>query len=266
MLYIQVLVMSIIQGITELFPVSSSAHLLIARLYYGISHDNYNFEIGLNIGSTLAILSFFYKDWYSIAKDFFQLKFSNKSTANINQVSLLIISTIPILFAGMIITMLNINLQNSTLVIVNLIVFGLLLYLADKYSSSEKKLCKMTCIHAVIIGIIQILALFSGVSRLGICITGMRLLGYDKKTSIYYSFLLAVPPSLLASIWALHNINTSDIHQITFIIYGILTTYIITILSIKVSYKILNYIPFKYIMYYRIVLAIILFTVVNYII
>ena len=192
---IQILLISVIQGIAEFIPVSSSAHInLLSNLF------NYEkFELAVNVsahfGSLVAVLFYFNKEIYNFSK-------------NKNLFYKVIIASIPIFIIGYILIELKIisNLRTIEIMGWTTIIFGILLYISDKFKIKLKIKNNFTFRNAIIIGFYQTLALIPGVSRSGIIITGARFLKFNRVDSGKLSFLLSIPALAGASFLGLKDL------------------------------------------------------------
>jgi len=200
MLFLKSTILALIQALTEFLPISSSGHLAIVQKIFNLSNFNLSFDVFLHLGSALALIIFFYKDWIQIfkeAKDDFKNSLFLK----------LIIGLIPAAIFGFLINFYNLSFNQSlTLIIFNTIFFALILFWADK-NSGEAKLKSLNFMQVILIGIAQALALFPGVSRSGITITAALFLGLNRSDSARFSFILATPAILGANIIELPKLS-----------------------------------------------------------
>ena len=175
---IEVFLLSIIQGITEFIPVSSSSHLIIASEYLNFDDRSLSIDVSLHIGSFLAVLTFFRKDIFNFLKN--RILFLK-----------IIISSMPIMLIGFFLVKLDLinNLRNIEVVGWTTIIFGIILYVSDKFDFHKKIEKDFSFKFAIIIGLVQIFSLVPGVSRSGIVISAARILKFDRYNSAKISFL-----------------------------------------------------------------------------
>ena len=192
--------LGIIQGLTEFLPISSSAHIRIAGEFMEKAQDpGARFTAITQIGTELAVLIFFRKEIAQILRAWFKgLNKSNTLLAEEKQASqmgwLIIIGSIPIVVLGYFGRhVIENDLRSLWLIASSLIIFGVLLGIADKFGSSQKTLAKLTNKHGLYYGLAQAMALIPGVSRSGATIAMGRALGYSRESALRYSFLLAIP-------------------------------------------------------------------------
>ena len=255
----QATILGIIQGLTELLPVSSSAHLNIFPWIFNWSKIPDSFDIALHFGTLLAISIFFIKDWLSLIKGGFnQIVKKEKSTEG-KIFWYLVIATIPAGILSLILDKLSdITFGDSMVPIaISLIVMGIILYIVDKKAESKIDYEHITLKQAVLIGISQaIAAAFPGVSRSGITMTVARSLKIDRQSAAKYSFLLSTPIILAAVIFSLD----AFVFDLAFVI-GVLTSFIVGLFVIKFLFDFLKKGSFKIFAIYRIILGIAMFAI-----
>lgn len=186
-----------LQGATEFLPISSSAHLRIAGLFLpGAEDPGATFTAITQIGTELAVVIFFWKDITRIIGAWFQ-QFSgtvDRSHPDVKMGWLVIIGTIPIVIAGVLFQdLIRDQLRSLWITATVLIVFGVILGIADMLGRREKTLATTTYRDGLLIGVAQVLALVPGVSRSGATVTMGRALGYERPAAAKYAFFLAVP-------------------------------------------------------------------------
>ena len=259
--YLEVLILSIIQGVSEFLPVSSSAHLIIFSNVINFSNQSIIFDVGLHLGSLLAIIFYFNKELLNITKD--------KKLFN-----LLIIGSIPLILVGYIFysTGLIISIRNLKVIAWTTLIFGIFMYFADNFKIKKKLEKDLTIKNILIIGILQTLAIIPGVSRAGITITAGRFLNFDRYDSTKISFYLSIPALMGASFLSLKDaVNESLEFNFLLIIsitlsfiffYSIVLSFIISYLTIKYFLIYIKRFNLNLFIYYRILLAFILFVIV----
>ena len=191
---IQILLISIIQGIAEFIPVSSSAHIVLLSNLFNYEKFELAINISAHFGSLVAVLFYFNKEIYNFSK-------------NKNLFYKVIIASIPIFIIGYILIELKIisNLRTIEIMGWTTIIFGILKYISDKFKIKLKMKNNFTFRNAIIIGFYQTLALIPGVSRSGIIITGARFLKFNRIDAAKISFLLSIPA---LGAWSLYGFLT----------------------------------------------------------
>ena len=191
--------LGVLQGLTEFLPISSSAHIRIAGELFGTNSDpGATFTAITQIGTELAVLIYFRRDIVRILSAWFsqisrkELQASEKSDARLGW--LIILGTLPIVALGYFgQEIIRNDFRSLWLIATTLIVFGIILGIADKYGKTERQLHQLTPMHGVLYGFAQSLALIPGVSRSGATIAMGRFMGYSREAALRYSFLLALP-------------------------------------------------------------------------
>ena len=193
------IVLALIQGLTEFLPISSSGHLIIVPNLINWHDQGLVIDVAVHAGSLLAVIIYLWRDLWSITVALIDFR-NLQQRPDLKLAKLIIIASIPVMVMGLIISLISDNLMRSVEIIGwATLVFGILLGISDKIGLSVSDLRHMGIGDAVLIGISQILALIPGSSRAGLTITMARFLGYDRKTAARFSLLLAIPAILGAS-------------------------------------------------------------------
>jgi undecaprenyl-diphosphatase len=190
------LVLGALQGLTEILPISSSAHLLLVPRILGWPESGLTFDVALHLGSMIALSLYFWRDIFDMVYNFVgSISGKGLQTSGSRLPWYIIIGTIPAAIVGKTLEepIEQLFRQSPLLISFFLIGFGLLLAFADTTGAKRWKLDRMTLKAAVLIGLAQCLALIPGVSRSGITITAALLIGYNRETSARFSFLLSLP-------------------------------------------------------------------------
>lgn len=251
----QALILGIVQGLTELLPVSSSAHLAVFPWIFHWEEIPESFDIALHFGTLLAISLFFIKDWIELIKGGFNQVVKKEKSTEGKIFWYLVIATIPAGILSLVLDKLSENLfpEGSRIyliaIAVALIVMGLVLYFVDKKAKSETDYENISLVQAVLIGISQaIAAAFPGVSRSGITMTVARMLKVDRESAAKYSFLLSTPIILAAVLVSLSSFEFS----LAFVM-GVLTSFIVGLIVIKFLLNYLKKGSFKIFAVYRMI-------------
>ncbi len=194
MTIIHAFVLGIIQGLTEFIPVSSTAHLLIAQKLLGIPSDNaiFAFLVLVQLGTTLALIVYFWRDLISLIRAFFARPFSTPE----NRLAwYIIIATIPALIAGVLLKNAVQSLFRTPLLEagIRLLAAAILLSLAELLGHRTRSLDSMNWLDALIVGLFQVLAIFPGVSRSGTTISAGMIREFDRPSSARFAFLMSIP-------------------------------------------------------------------------
>ncbi len=201
MLNLHILFLSILQGLTEFLPVSSSGHLILFSKFTTFPDQGLALDVALHLGSVLAVIIYFSEDIWLMAKGFVKSWFiPNFKDYGSKLFWLIVIGTLPILCAGAILEHYGTEwLRSSRIIGWTILGFGLLLFVADKTSMTIRKIEHLGALDAFLIGCAQCLALIPGTSRSGITITMGRFLSLERRDAAKFSMLLSVPAILAAA-------------------------------------------------------------------
>lgn len=210
--WLHLLVLSLIQGITEFIPVSSSAHLILPSQLLGWPDQGQAFDVAVHVGTLMAVVLAFRQQIVAIISGWLGHVLHRRASPESRMGWMIILATIPAAVAGLVFESLIEQYTRSMLVIgTTTIVFGLVLWWADVNGSRDADMNRMTWRHALLIGLAQMLALIPGTSRSGITMTAALMLGFDRKSAASFSFLLSIPLILAAgSLKAVHLIEQGD--------------------------------------------------------
>ena len=249
--YFETSILAIIQGFSEFIPVSSSAHLLIISKLYEFNISSLQLDISLHLGSLFAIIYYFRNDLLNI--------FKNKNLA-----MLMLLGSIPLIVIGYIFysTGLIDYLRNLKIIAWTTLIFGILLFFADKSQIKKKIKTNLNNKSILIIGFFQVLAIVPGVSRSGIVITASRYLNFDRIDSSKIAFYLSIPALAGASILGIKDIIKTSIDINLIFLFSILLSFFVSYLTIKYFLIYVKNFDLNFFVYYRIFLALVLFVIV----
>ena len=249
--YVETLILSIIQGISEFIPVSSSAHLLIISRLSDFNVSNLRLDISLHLGSLLAIILFFRKELINIIN-------------NKNIFLLIILGSIPLVIVGYIFYSTNLidQFRNLKVVAWTTLIFGILLYFSDKFELKNKISSELNIKSIIIIGLFQILAIIPGVSRSGIVITASRFLKFDRVESSKIAFYLSIPALAGASVLGFKDVIDDQINFDAIFIFSTSASFLFSYFTIKYFLIYVKMFSLSFFVIYRIVLSIILFSII----
>ena len=245
---IEVLILAIIQGVTEFLPISSSSHLILISNYINFNNQNLTIDVSLHIGSFLAVITYFFKDIINFFRDkklFYKI----------------LLSSFPVMVVGYILVKYNFidTLRNIELIAWTTIIFGILLYIADKFKLQKKINNDLSYKSAIFIGFFQVLSLIPGVSRSGITITAARFLQFERYDSAKISFLLSIPTLGAVSIFGLNNLINSESLEFSFLnLLSITLSFMFSLITIKFFLSFIQKFSLKIFVIYRIFLGLIL--------
>ena len=248
---IEIIILSAIQGVSEFLPISSSAHLILVSSLYEFKSSSLLIDINLHLGSLFAIIYFFRNDLLDVK--------TNKKL-----LSLIILGSIPLIIIGYILYSTNLiyQLRDIKVIAWMTLIFGVLLYFADK-SHFDKKISSHLNLKTIfIIGLFQIFSLIPGVSRAGITITAARILKFNRVDSSKISFLLSIPALSGASFLGLKDIFEQSFEFNYLVIIAIVSSFIFSFVTVKFFLNYINKFSMNAFVIYRIIIALILFAII----
>ena len=244
----EIFILSVIQGITEFLPISSSSHLILVSNYLNFNNQNLSIDVSLHIGSFLAVIIYFKNDIFNFIK--------NRDIA-----LKIIISSIPIIIVGYILVKLDLidKLRNIKTIGWATIIFGVLLYYSDKFENINKIDKNFNYKSVLFIGLIQILSLIPGVSRSGIAITAARFLKFKRVDSAKISFLISIPTLAAVSFFGLSNLINSNNFDFSLLnLISIISSFLFSFITIKYFLKYIKKFSLNIFVIYRIILGVII--------
>ncbi len=249
--YFEASILAFVQGFSEFIPVSSSAHLIIISKTHEFNISSLQLDISLHLGSLLAIIFYFRDDLLNITK--------NKSLF-----ILIILGSIPLVIIGYMFysTGLIDYLRNLKIIAWTTLLFGILLYFADKSQIKNKIDTSLNYKSILIIGLLQVLAIIPGVSRSGIVITTSRFLNFDRVDSSKIAFYLSIPALGGASFLGIKDVLKTNIDFNLIFLFSIIFSFLISYLTIKYFLIYVKNFNLKFFVYYRVFLALVLFAIV----
>ncbi len=260
MLILQIVVLALIQGITEFLPISSSGHLLLVPVLTDWPDQGILTDVMVHMGSFLAVVVYFWRDCVKLTVGGLDL-LRGRVTPWGKMALLIAVGTVPAIVFGVFldkIGFMDMVRDMPLIVAVNAIAFGILLYVCDRFGLSTRRMSDMTLAPALIIGVAQAIAIIPGTSRSGICMTAARALGFERPEAARFAFLLGVPAIAGAGVFKLGDALATG-EPITFgmLLTAVLTFFValgtITILMRLV--RVMSFLPFAI---YRVALGVVL--------
>ena len=242
---LQWVVLAVVQGLTEFLPVSSSAHLILASKFAGWQDQGVVMDIAAHFGSLLAVLVYYRKDIIHLL--------SGQDWPLFRQ---LLIGSIPLAISGLVFArLIETHLRSAWVIVITSVVFGVLLWWCQRLARDQQLDSKT----ALLIGLAQCLSLIPGTSRSGVTITAGMALGLSKSGAARFAFLLAIPAILMVSAYGgLKLWQQPQAYDLSGVITIISLSFISALLCIFWFMKYLEKIDFKWFMYYRILLALLI--------
>ena len=242
----EILILSIVQGITEFLPVSSSSHLIIISKYIEFENKSLALDVSLHLGSFLAVVIYFFKDIVNLINNKYLL-------------IKILVSSFPVMLVGFILVETNFidNLRNVKIIGWTTLIFGILLFISDKYDLTKNIDNNFNYKSALLIGMFQVLSLVPGVSRSGITITAARLLNFKRYDAAKISFLLSIPTLGAVSLFGFKNIIVSQ--DLSFSILNLISiffSFIFSLITIKYFLKYIKKFTLMIFVIYRVLLGV----------
>ncbi len=259
----QILVLAIVQGLTEFLPVSSSGHLILIPAFTGWQDQGIVTDVMVHVGSLFAVIAYFRKDVAELLRGFVDLC-QGKVTARSRMTAYIILATIPALVFGAFLKFSGISaaIRGVEIVAWNAVIFGVLLYLADRYGSRTKVMQDLTTKPAFMIGLAQALALIPGVSRSGITITAARSLGYERGEAARFSFLLGIPAISVAGAFTALEAYQEGGGVPPDALWAAFFTFFAALAAIALLMAVVKRTSFLVFVIYRLLLALVLFAMI----
>ncbi len=248
---IEIIILSAIQGISEFLPISSSAHLILVSSLYEFKSNSLLIDISLHLGSLLAIIYFFRNELLDTKN-------------NKRLLGLIILGSVPLIIVGYILYSTNFiyALRDVKIIAWTTLIFGIVLYIADKNRFDKKISTNLNFQSILFIGLFQILSLVPGVSRAGITITAARILKFNRLDSSKISFLLSIPALSGASFLGLKDVLNQPLDLNYLVLIAIISSFIFSFLTVKFFLIYINKFSMNAFVIYRVVIALILFSLI----
>ena len=248
----QIVLLSIVQGITEFLPISSQSHLILMSKFLGMRDQGLGFDIALHTGSLLAILIYYRREISQV------LYLSNEGK---NYIKLIIVASIPLpIVALAFMDFISINLRSINSIALMTIIFAVILYVADIRKKVQYNNLESISVYIIIfIGLMQTLAIIPGVSRSGIVITAALLANFSREDSVKIAFLLSIPAIFMASVYQsaqLYSIGDYEIFSEHLL--GATLSFVASYLTIHFFIITINKISFTPYVIYRLLLGFVL--------
>ena len=242
---LEILILSLVQGITEFIPVSSSSHLIVISKLIEFNEQSLSLDVSLHIGSFIAVLTYFYKEIFNFID-------------NRELLIKILISSFPVMIIGFLLVQTNLiyEIRNLKVIGWTTIIFGILLFISDRFNLNKNIEKNFSFKTALIIGFFQVFSLVPGVSRSGITITAARLLNFNRMDSAKISFLLSVPTLAAVSIFGIKNIISSN--SIIFSVQNITSiflSFLFSFITIKYFLRYIKNFNLNLFVYYRVLLG-----------
>jgi len=258
--FIRATCLALIQGLTEFLPISSSAHLIFPSALFGWEDQGLAFDVAVHLGSLLAVIVYFRKDIYQILYGW-TLHIVKKQDSDEARLGwMIILATLPLVVAGFLLQdVVDSYFRSTTVIASTTIIFALLLWFADKKTTTEKGLNNLNWRAFLMIGLAQVLALVPGTSRSGVTMTAGLFCKLNRRDSARLSFLLSIPAIAGAAILLLVDLlNESSVNWME-LIYALVLSAIVAYFCIHYFLKLVTRLGFMPFVLYRLLLGTVLF-------
>ena len=260
----QLILVAVIQGVTEFLPVSSSGHLILLPALSGLEDQGQAIDVAVHLGTLLAVILYFRADAVLAFAGLFRLLTGRADTPGSKLALLLVISCVPVVIFGIFLklTGLDSSLRSVAVIGWTMLIFGVVLYWADQTGETHKTDQGWTLRDAITIGMWQAVALIPGTSRSGITITGARLLGYARKDAAKLAMLMSIPTILASGVFLSGEVYmTANGALLQDILLAAAFAFVAALLSLSLMMRLLQSISFTPYVIYRIILGLILLAV-----
>ena len=249
--FLEIFILSAVQGISEFLPISSSAHLILISSFFELKTNSLVIDISLHLGSLIAIIFYFRKDLFDLNN-------------NRKYLNLILFGSIPLLIFGYILhsTELIYLLRNIKIIAFTSLFFGIILFFSDQAKTEKNISTNLDFKSIIFIGLFQILALIPGVSRAGITLTAARFLKFNRVDSGKISFLLSIPALAGASFLGLQDLIGQPLEIDYLIICAIVLSFLFSFITVKFFLNYINKFSLNIFIIYRILLSLILFGII----
>lgn len=256
MTWLNLIVLAVVQGITEFLPISSSAHLILVPCLGHFPDQGLDMDIAVHVGTLGAVMLYFWRDiWQMILGLWAALRL--KKTPGGRLALAVLVATVPVVVVGVLVKDYVATAGRSIAVLGwSTLIFGILLYVADRIGLTVRRIEHLKLPDATIIGLAQAIALIPGTSRSGITMTAARLLGYERGEAARFSMLMSIPTILAAGTLAALDIVKTDQPLVTTVaIYGAGLSFLTALIAIALLMRWLRHASFTPFAVYRLLLG-----------
>lgn len=257
-------ILALIQGITEFLPVSSSGHLILFPALTGAEDQGLALDVAVHVGTLLAVILYFRDDVASLIRGGFQIIMGRFGAREARFALLLIFATIPVILFGVALKLLGLvdALRDIKVIAWAMLVFGVVLYWFDMRAPTTRKAADWNWRDALIMGLWQALALIPGTSRSGATITGSRQLGFSRSDGARLAMLMSIP-TIIASgtLIGLDVARSPDLVVVKDLAIAAFLSFLAALAALKIMMKLLKSVSFTPYVIYRVVLGIILLAI-----
>ncbi len=251
------IILALIQGLTEFLPVSSSAHLILLPNILQAQDQGVLIDVAVHVGTLVAVCLYFRAEVVRLVRGVPHLLSANISTPESQLLLRLIIATIPVVIVGLLIAVFDLvpYLRSPKIIAWTMIIFGIVLYLTDRFGRTERS--EWTTRDALILGLWQALALIPGTSRSGACISGARAIGFGREQSARYAMLMSIPTITASGILiGAEAVSAAEWDQLKDAAIATVLSCLAALAAITVMMRLLKRISFTPYVIYRLILGV----------
>lgn len=257
----QLLLLAIIQGITEFLPISSSGHLILLPSLTGMQDQGQVIDVAVHVGTLFAVIIYFWSDVSEAIKGLPRLACGKADTPGSKLALLLIVATIPGILFGLFLAITHIDdmLRSAAVIGWTMLIFGIVLYVADRRGDTGRQAEEWTLKDAIKLGFWQAVALIPGTSRSGICITGALFGGFDRQASAKISMLMSIPMIIASALYIGGEVvATADVQDAIDGSIAAVFSFLSALLALTLMMKLLKSVSFTPYVIYRVALGLFL--------
>ncbi len=256
-----IVIIAVIQGLTEFLPISSSGHLILLPKLTGLEDKGYALDVAVHVGSLFAVVLFFWADMRKAFGGLPRLLIGRADTEGARLALFLLITSIPVIALGVLLKVTGLYQELRSIAVIGwaMLVFGIVLYWADQFGETTKSQKDFGLVDAMVVGVWQAIALIPGTSRSGITITGARFLGYSRHDAAKLSMLMSVP-TIIASgaLVAGEAFYNADKEVLIEGAVAAVISFVAALLALGIMMRLLRSVSFTPYVIYRVILGLVL--------
>ncbi|MHC9235813.1 undecaprenyl-diphosphate phosphatase [Pseudooceanicola sp. 502str34] len=260
MTLLHLLLLAVVQGVTEFLPISSSGHLILIPALTGAADQGQALDVAVHVGTLGAVILYFWADVREATFGLPRALCGKMDTPGSKLAFLLILSTIPVILFGLLLKATGIDelLRSATVIAVTMIGFGLLLYWADQKKGGLKQDREWSVKDAVIMGLWQAVALIPGTSRSGITITSALMLGYTRRDAAKLSMLMSIPTIIASAAYLLAEVIATGEASLTDMAIAAVFSFLSALVALTLMMRLLRSVSYTPYVIYRLILGVVL--------
>ena len=251
-------ILAIVQGLTEFLPVSSSGHLILMPGLLGTEDQGLALDVAVHVGTLGAVMWFFRSDVARVWRGSIGILTGNFNTPDARLAILLALATIPVVIGGFLVKISGLSEELRSIKVIGwtMLIFGVVLYVADRNSKTNKESGDWNLKDAIVMGLWQAVALIPGTSRSGITITAARFLGYNREDGARLSMLMSIPTIIASGVLlGADVIGEADMSTARDGAIGALLAFVAAYLALSLMMRLLRTVSFTPYVIYRIILG-----------